>query len=149
MGHEPNQKKNYSVIIFRALAALTAKDEQINQLSEEFSNLREKLFNQSLCRENRLENRLDSASDKIQKLQNQIQSIRVAKENAVNDKLDIQTSQRATQERLAHAEARISVAGFIFFHTLKIFQMIFVKNSKFSKNSKIFKKFKTFKIFQK
>ena len=95
-------------------------------MKEEVSNLREKLFNQSLCRENRLENRLDSASDKIQKLQNQIQSIRAAKDSAVNDKLDIQTSQRATQERLAHAEARISVWGLFFFSQLSIFPTIYI-----------------------
>lgn len=92
----------------RALAALTAKDAEIGNLKEDLAKLRDKLFNQSICRENRLEDRLESANEKIQNLETQLQASRSAKESAINEKLDMQTNCRATQERLAHAEARIS-----------------------------------------
>jgi len=92
----------------RALAALRAKDGEIEQLKEELAKVREKLFNQSLSRETRFDDRLETAADKISNLEGQLQATRRAKEAAVNEKLDLQTGCRATQERLTYAESRVS-----------------------------------------
>ena len=102
------ERWNSDVRAARALAALKLKDSEIKRLREENDSLRERIFDTSASRDNRLERRLSDAREQIAQLQSQLDASRRAKENAVDEKNDAITTTRAVKEQLSYAEGRIS-----------------------------------------